>query len=771
MQLSTELKGLVRESVALLGRVIERELGPKSFTRIEAIRKQMSELREVEDAYSPLHELFVEMQAMSRSQRQQLAHAFTLMLELMNSCENAYRSNSLVNRPAPQAVRELPQAIIYVLTAHPTEARSPQNISVFHQIQNLLVGILQRSPKGEDLCLSPLDEEKLFHLLEVAWHTPIVRHRTPKVSDEAEHIYSLIFRDETLQSLLDDLRDVPFFLRSWVGGDKDGHPLVDERTLLQSFSLSRQRLLQAAHTNLKAVRQTLQLFSAPRLLKGLAALEKSLQPLKSLKAGDGTKVARFKVQLSKFSLEYETALGALHPGLQQLKQLCVMFPGIVVPLELRETAEMLRTGGKNLAIGRMLQMIHKLAGNSDPRFYARGFILSMCESIEHIRMAAQLELKIFSAIRIPIIPLFEEASSLQDSEHIVRQMVEDKTLHQAAKKYWDSIIELMVGYSDSAKEAGVLSSRLAIAEALPPLARVCESAGLIPEFFHGSGGSVDRGGGSIEDQTAWWPRAALRRYKVTVQGEMVERSFATPAIARGQIQHIMESASRGLSRGAAVSKDPTLDAFAARVSQAYREQVGSPQFLHMVEQATPYSFLNVLKMGSRPSKRTRELSVKGLRAIPWVLCWTQTRVLFPTWWGIGQAWSQSSKEEKLALKKAFESQPVFTSYIKALGFTLAKVELSIFRLYLENSGLTKEEANAHYQAFAKEFELTLKAYREICAQQNLMWFRPWLGESIALRSPMIHPLNLLQILAHQDHDVQLLRLTVTGISSGMLTTG
>ena len=329
----------------------------------------------------------------------------------------------------------------------------------------------------------------------------------------------------------------------------------------------------------------------------------------------------------------------------------------------------------------------------------------------------------------------------------------------------------MVGYSDSAKEAGVLASRLAISDALPKLEKVCTQAGLIPVFFHGSGGSIDRGGGSIEDQTAWWPKSALRIYKVTIQGEMIERSLATAAIAGSQVDKITRSAANGLTKSPEFKTDFAVKEFAKVISEKYRARITSLEFLKLVEMATPYSYLKILKIGSRPVKRTTQLTVKGLRAIPWVMCWTQTRVLFPTWWGVGSTWSKSSPAQKAALKMAFQKDPVFTSYIKALGFTLAKIELNIWKMYLEKSNLSKSEIESAVTEFQTEFEQTCKCYFEICEQKDLLWFRPWLGESINLRSPMIHPLNLLQIIAKQNKDPHLLRVTTTGISSGMLTTG
>ena len=351
-------------------------------------------------------------------------------------------------------------------------------------------------------------------------------------------------------------------------------------------------------------------------------------------------------------------------------------------------------------------------------------------------------------------------------------MVKSPALGTAIRTLWDGQVELMLGYSDSSKESGVLRSRVQVAETMHRLDHLCRRLKVTPVFFQGSGGSTDRGGGSIEEQTSWWPSGALRNYKVTVQGEMVERSLASPDITRGQLEKIVQMSSgwREAESRKLFASDG-LNQFADRVAERYQASVHDKDFLDMIGAATPYPFLDLLHIGSRPTKRSTAISVEGLRAIPWVLCWTQTRTLFPTWWGVGSAWAEAPDFEKKAMIEASRKSPVVASYIKALGYTLAKVRLSIFKLYLEDSSLSREQQEVMWTLFTKEFDQTLEFLRDVTGSTELVSWRPWLEDSIRLRSPMIHPLNLLQILAMKDHDETLFRTTVTGISSGMMTTG
>jgi phosphoenolpyruvate carboxylase len=786
--LSPQLRSLVSQSVAVLGRVIQRESGQKAYDLTEKIRQEMASLRdqEADHAFEQLKKSYAELAKLNGAERREMASSFTLMLELMNTCENAYRSHRLNSRHWPEApsqqeaAGDRPEAIIYVLTAHPTEARAPQNIAIFHEIQTLLMEILNVA-KGSDeaVKLTEKREYELRHLLEVAWRTAIVRDRAPKVKDEAEHIYTTALREDILKQLLELGRTkVPFYLRSWVGGDKDGHPGVDEKTLIESLTLSRGQLLSLVLKLNKSIISTLEICTTSKerskIHAKISAIEKQLRGLRKLESGDAKKLTTLRKSLTSVREEYAKEFGVPHPAFRTMKQVFHVFPGLCVPLELRESSDVLKSkpeGKTKLAIDRMLATLANLSKGGEPKWYARGFIISMTRELEDIQAAAAKCKKAFGSLKLPIVPLFEEAGSLANSESIVKAMLEDPQIRKAASDEWGGLVELMVGYSDSSKEAGVLASRLAIAKTLPQLEKVCKRAMLQSVFFHGSGGSIDRGGGSIEDQTAWWPRSALRRYKVTVQGEMVERALATPQIARGQIENILESATKGLTQPADFTEIPALEKFAAQISKAYRTQVGSAKFLELIEKVTPYSYLSHLKIGSRPTKRTTTVSVSGLRAIPWILCWTQTRVLFPTWWGVGTAWDQTSSSDRGEIQRAFREEPVFTSYIKALGFTLAKIELPVWRMYLEQSTLSADRKKEAFSEFADEFAKTMKFFKELTGHDDVLWFRPWLKESIRLRSPMIHPLNLLQLLSQQSGDTHLLRVTVTGISSGMMTTG
>lgn len=415
----------------------------------------------------------------------------------------------------------------------------------------------------------------------------------------------------------------------------------------------------------------------------------------------------------------------------------------------------------------MLSELSKISGALEMTYYAKGIVISHCSTANDLTNARKLLTQSAGRSNLPVIPLFESKEALVDSAKILKEWFGRRENIEHVRRYWSGKFEVMLGYSDSAKEIGVLSSRLMIARAMSEVESTLKSFRIQPIFFHGSGGSVARGGGSIKEQIHWWPNTAVAVPKLTVQGEMIQRMFATKEILNSQCVHLTVEAMRRKVRRVKFERHPVLEKFASIVEEHYQGLIGDPVLLGKLLAATPYKYLEVLRIGSRPSKRPEaKVSVSGLRAIPWVLCWTQTRSLLPTWWGTGSAWAKLSVEDKATLKSELQSNPFFSSFIKALGFTLAKVELDLWELYFP-----KDEGEKMLEPFKKEYGLCLKFMADLTGEKHLVWHRPWLEESIRLRAPNIHILNMLQVLAMAENDEKLLKETLVGIACGMLTTG
>jgi phosphoenolpyruvate carboxylase len=768
VKLSKELKRVVNQALHILGEELKRAHGDRHFKEIEKIRVDMAALRtaDAESTAKALWKLKSRLVKGGKDQQRVVAHAFALMMEIMNACEHAYRTFR-IQEVSKESINELPEEIIFVVTAHPTEARSSESVALFKKIQRDLEHVFLFGWKDFEQAF----REKVCALV----HVPLAPQEKPTPLDEARYLYGLILESSNLQAILDreDLAKRVRF-RAWVGGDKDGHPGVDEKVFMGSLSISRDILVGRLEEYLAAVED---LFESSQSYPSstIESVRRQLQKCRHLGPGDYALVEKLKLSIAKLKAELHKKLGLKLTAVSRMERLLELFPALVVPLEFRESADVLseavkvsRVDAEDFAIVRMLKALRSLAPVDARRFYVQAFIISMVSCSEDLHNALELEKRHLSELSIPVVPLFETRQALEESAAILKDFLRsEKPYLDHLKKHWKRRVEMMLGYSDSAKESGVLASRVLIARSMRTLEEMLSGKKLCPVFFHGTGGSIARGGGNVNEQIAWWGAEARKIYKVTVQGEMVARTFASPALLTRHVAKISAACSRKAKK---YRHSQLVDDLAAANADVYSDTIANPDFLRLVELSTIYKFLHHLKVGSRPAKR-RELSGIGdLRAIPWVLCWTQLRLLLPSWWGFAQSYEKLSSEEKLALAAQVGKDPVLTSFLKQLGFTLAKVELAPLTLALQR-GLGAEAAEEYRSLFEREFRKTRRVLKHLAGEGNFTSLQPWLSDSIYLRRTMIFPLNVLQEIALEKKDSSLLRQTVTGISSGMLTTG
>lgn len=761
--LPRELHRLVRKSTFLLGDVIRETEGQGFYNKVENYRVALKKMRATATR-EKLTALFADLQDETPADQLKLAHAFALQLEIVNACEAAYRTWRQRQKPPKPSLKR--QADLkFVLTAHPTEARSPAVVELIHKTTGLLIEGMQNS--------FSFDEPALTSHLRLLWRLPLSKRTAPTVLDEAEFIFSIIFSRDVCDFLLSQKHGYDLRLRSWVGGDKDGHPGVNSDVMLSCLNLSRAHILQALQDKLRTTADDIERLAGSTSAKeakaaALRALIKDLDGLKKISTGDGNRIKKWELKFKKFLRGTSPLISQHHQTLLALRMLEV-FPAFVLPLELREdAAEISRALQDKFApIRKMLIELNKISGSLSPTFYARGLVISHCESADDIEQANKLMALLNRSKPLPVIPLFESKSALSRAKEILKTWCKKRSNIEKAKRHFLGYIEVMLGYSDSAKEIGVLPSRLLIQKSMVRIEAVLRSHGLKPIFFHGSGGSVARGGGSLKEQISSWPNSAIEKPKITIQGEMVQRIFATKEILNSQCIHLSNEALLRRVRKARPVDSSEIQKFSDYVENEYKNLLSDRRLLAQMLEASPYRYLDVLRIGSRPSSRPEEEpSISSLRAIPWVLCWTQTRSLIPTWWGVGTAWKKMFPAERESLQKQFHENPLFTTFVKSLGFTLAKVELNVWRLYFKDQGNER-----FFKALESEYRSACDFVQTMSGEKKLIWYRPWLEESIRLRSPHIHILNVLQILAMKREDEPLLKETLVGIACGMLTTG
>lgn len=763
MLIQNDLKHLVSLSVKLLGLALHEVHGKSLYKEIEHLRVKMKSARGREPAYvqRSLDQVYKELQKDDSYELHQKAKAFALMLELINACEAAYRSHRLKRYHIKDSVH--PDAIIYVFTSHPTESRSQKFLMLMGRVESLLIEALE-----DDFYVV---KDRLFHLLKIAVRLSLANNRRPQVKDEMEQVFHTVLSPEILaEQIALNKKDLNVSFRTWVGSDKDGHPKVGCDTMIESFTLSRGKLLEFITTHLKVFENELSLIEEGKTLqREVAAFKNCIRSLKKIQANDGKRIGAFKKSLTQLKKSAESH-NLVSPFIADIEKLIWFYPALVLPLEIREDSELIQAAltDKKQPILKMLSTLKSISNGMEAKWYVRGFVISMCQTTEDMLAAIRITRRELGSLAIPVVPLFENEKGLMNSTSILEGAFREYPLPKEHQTKWGSRFEVMVGYSDSSKENGVFPARLMIEQGLFQLEKFLLKKKLKPVFFHGSGGSTSRGGGTVQEQISWWPQSALDIFKVTIQGEMVQRNFNNPLIMRSQVGKIVEGYAE--CRPKPLKAHPETNKFSETIQAAYRSLVHDPSFQELTTFATPYDYLNLLKIGSRPTKR----AAKGkfsLRAIPWILCWTQTRLLLPVWWGTGKGWKSLSSKEKSEIKKYYKNSPLMQSYVKNLGFTLAKVELGVWNFHLDHSKLSAEDKKRWKKEITEEFDLSVEFFRELSGEKDFTWFRPWLGESIYFRSSMIHPLNVIQKIALERKDNVLLRETVTGIACGMLTTG
>lgn len=750
-----ELQHIVYESIKLLGLAIKDVYGETMYLKIEKLRHEMKDIRrkDPQTVFLALEKFYQQSIKAKTSELRQMVKAYSLMLELINTAEAAFRSFRLSELKIAEGQR--PSGMVFVFTSHPTEARSGPFLFIMDKIENLITNALAFGIKDY--------EKEIFYLLKIAVTIDLANKKKPEVKDEVLQILHTILNKKILDEQLNlKKKGINIFFKTWSGGDKDGNPFVGPETMLESINLSRNNLLDYFEGLLLEFEEEMFVLKKTRILSEIKKITTELLSLKKIKAKDGVKITKLTKMIK--SLKSDS------PRLLKINDFLDLYPGIVLPLEIREDHELIHMALKNskLAIALMLKELKKISEGTNPCHYVNSFIISMCMSSEDMLAAGLLTQKIFGSLAIPIVPLFENEAGLMSSIEILSGAFKLFPFEKNHKKKWKGYFEVMLGYSDSTKENGVLPGRLMVEKAAHDIEAHFLEMGLIPLFFHGSGGSINRGGGSVKEQLSWLPKSALNFYKATIQGEMVQRNFHQALIVRSQVNKIVAEFNDYSPCQRSTSE--TVNKFSQLIQMKYKALVDDDSFQELVRVATPYEFLNVLKIGSRPNKRSGGKKF-SIRAIPWTLCWTQTRLLLPIWWGIGSSWSELTGEEKSNFIKFYETSSILQSFIKNLGFTLAKIEFGVWRFHLEHSGLNKEEIMYWNHRIEKELEETYLFFKDVTNNLDFLWSRPWLDQSIFFRSSMIHPLNVLQKIALERNDHMLLRETVTGIACGMLTTG
>lgn len=739
-----------------------------------------------------------------------IAHAFSLYFQLVNLCEERERMRRLQARPSPSqsllaAFSELKQAgvdpdtiqalvdqllVEPVITAHPTEAKRR---TVIKQLVRLAASF------------DAPDE-----VLETLWQTTELRDRGVSPDDEIDT--AAYFLESTMLPALPafyrafdaalavhypEVQRGRTFLRfaSWVGGDRDGNPFVTPETSLAAAGRNQDVIHQIYRGHAEALADELSQDAGGTSLQPVIPVDGIFlgQPGEIYRRVARTvadRLARGELDAPGMTRE----LGAVREALLaqnaplaaggRLQDVLVTANACAdygVHLDFRDHVTSLTAARQDvldqLEVIRHLQDQHGEA-------VAHRLILSM--TLEARDVLAALTLAREAGVQaIDIIPLFETIDALQRGPEILQALWSDP-VYQRHLEARGNRQEVMLGYSDSNRDGGYVAANWFLDRAQRGIARLAEAQGVDLVFFHGKGGTIDRGGGAGHRLLRAQPDAAPGgRIRVTEQGEVVSLKYSNPLIAQRTLEQLVSGVLLGQllpPPDAGYHEDwaAVMDDLARSSFQHYRALVYDDARLEdYFWSATPIDFIDRLRLGSRPARRSQERDVGNLRAIPWVFSWSQSRHLLSAWYGLGHAVA-TGRAPLEDLQGMYREWPFFTLLVDNAAASLAKTDLGIARAYaaLEPDEVTRQHV---YGLIAAEHDLAVDAVLAISQQSTLLGSQPVLRDSIARRNPFVDPLHDLQVRAlaawraegRPEHGemVKVLALTVNGIAFGMKSTG
>ncbi|MBW0012694.1 phosphoenolpyruvate carboxylase [Mycobacterium sp.] len=428
------------------------------------------------------------------------------------------------------------------------------------------------------------------------------------------------------------------------------------------------------------------------------------------------------------------------------------------------------------------------------------YVISMCRSVSDVLEAAILlkEAGLLDAsgpqpyCPVGISPLFETIDDLRNGASTLQAMLE-LPIYRALVAARGESQEVMLGYSDSNKDGGYLASSWAVYRAELDLVEVARKSGIRLRLFHGRGGTVGRGGGpSYQAILAQPPGAVNGTLRLTEQGEVIAAKYAEPEPARRNLESLLAATLESTLldvEGLGDAAEPAyavLDEVATLAHRAYSELVhDTPGFVEYFMASTPVSEIGSLNIGSRPTSRKPTESISDLRAIPWVLAWSQSRVMLPGWYGTGSAFEQwikagpdSESERVRTLHELYQRWPFFRSMLSNMAQVLAKSDLGLAARYAE---LVADEALRRrvFDMIVDEHERTIAMHRLITGHDDLLADNPALARSVFNRFPYLEPLNHLQVellrrYRSGDDDPLVQRgilLTMNGLASALRNSG
>ncbi len=676
-----------------------------------------------------------------------------------------------------------------VLTAHPTEALPRTILEKHRTIAELIAGL-------DDPRLTARHREEIERRLAeevtLLWQTDEVRSQRPRVVDEIRQ--GLWFLEQSLwdvgPSLLEAWRErlgpsSPLRFGSWIGGDLDGNPHAGPDTVREAVERSAAAVRELLRRDVRALAASWGI-STPLVGADPAVGEvelpaernpdepyrRRLTAIWETLGEDGYGSAAelvTELDVVERSLRAHGGARVADGGLAALRRRLDVFGLHGTSLELRLHATTLRDDPERAAA--VLREAAALQRRRGPQCIDR-LIVSMTHAADDVLTAEALAAEV--GLDVAVVPLLETIDDLRGSSALVGELLDRSPRPR---------LEVMVGYSDSGKDGGIVTAQWEIYRAQEALAWLTGERGVELTIFHGRGGSAGRGGGpTYAAIVAQPPHALAGRLKVTEQGETISFKYGLPGLARRNLEAALAATLLTAFPNRVVPEAPpgareAIEAVSGAAHGRFRATVwDDPSFPEFFSHFTPLDELTLLELGSRPARRPESAGtteLRALRAIPWVFSWTQTRCILPAWLGAGTGLEARPVDELRAL---FAAWPFFRALVENLEMSLAKTSMEIAERYLKLVPDTELGVRV-FGGLRDEHERTREAVLAIVGTRELLDRHPVLQQSIRLRNPYVDPMNAIQVellkrrRAGDPEALRPLLRSIAGIAAALRNTG
>ena len=390
---------------------------------------------------------------------------------------------------------------------------------------------------------------------------------------------------------------------------------------------------------------------------------------------------------------------------------------------------------------------------------------------------------------VDVIPLFETIEDLQAGADVLRAAW-DIPVYRAYVSARGDLQEVMLGYSDSNKDGGYFAANWALYDAEVAIVAAAKANDIRLRLFHGRGGTVGRGGGPSYEAILAQPSGAVQgSVRITEQGEIISAKYGHPAAARRNLAALVSATIESTLLDVDDLKNPArAHEIMSEISDLSREAYSKlmhedPGFIDFFTSSTPVDEIGSLNIGSRPTSRKQTQTISDLRAIPWVLSWSQQRSMVPGWFGVGSALQEWIGEDedgsRLAeLRQLNEDWPFFNSVLSNMAQVMSKADLNLARAY---ASLCQDKADGEriYGIIKAEFDLTLEMFLKVTGYKHLLEDNPLLRRSVDMRFPYLMPLNIIQLEMlrryragdNRDKVRRGIQLTMNGLATALRNSG